>query len=79
MLQFRDQRGQLIHFDGYSPMGHDVWQLDEVVTIAYDPKSPHDAQVVSYWGLYRMPILVGAGSGFAAVNGFGPLLALIPF
>jgi hypothetical protein len=73
ILQFLDHRGQFVTIE--TSQQFDVWKLDEEVTIVFDKNSPHDAQIVSYWSLYAMPIIVGAISGFILVNSAGFLLS----
>lgn len=60
IFEFRDQNGEVrSHADG-APTYSAARSIGEKVELYYDPTEPENARVISFWGLYRTPVIVWA-------------------
>jgi hypothetical protein len=58
LFSFKDRDGNIVSFQNPVASNPIVWKRGEDVSIVYDPTTPTNAKVVSYWGLFRSTIVI---------------------
>ena len=79
VFEFVEPDGKITRFEQDINLIYSVWKIGEEVSIVYDPKDPASIKIVSYWTLFRTPIIMimlGAPLFFISIGYFIFLLYL---
>jgi uncharacterized protein DUF3592 len=71
-VRFVTQSGDTIEFTGSNGTSPPAFEVGETVSVLYDPTSPGNARIDTFFQLWLLPIILGVmGSISAAVGGAG--------
>ncbi|WP_322822651.1 DUF3592 domain-containing protein [Chloroflexus sp.] len=74
IVEFRTQAGEVVRFEGSTGVSENTYRIGQQVDILYDPRSPQDARIDSWFELWLPPlvvILLGGGALVAGLAGCG--------
>jgi hypothetical protein len=73
-VRFRpDARGGTVTFKAKPGMWPTPFDVDDRVTVAYDPLDPDDARLVSFWMLWFLPLVTALVGGACVYAGHDTL------
>ena len=61
-FEYKDQHAQVHEVKGEVASQPPAFEKGEHLKVVYDPSAPETYKVVSYWGLYRWPVICFAAS-----------------
>jgi len=71
-VRFVTPSGDVIEFTSLNGSNRPAFEVGEAVSVLYDPASPGNARINSFFQLWLLPMVLGGmGSVFAAIGGAG--------